>query len=153
MMQAWQLPSELQQLESDLSNRSLGEVSATLRRKVLDDVRSQLRIERSHARWQFAAAVAAVVLVWMNLSMSAIQATDFGFRCHEPSESIETIVQRIQQLVPDISAGEAQRQAILLRAGSNLVCYPDLSRNYDTLNRTNVRRLFRPEDDHEKWGE
>jgi hypothetical protein len=100
-----------------------------LRHRVLDDVRSRLRHEQSQSRWQFAAAVAAAAMLWMNLSLSATQATDFGLRPSRPSESIETIARQIEQLAPDLSPREARRQAILLQAGSNLVCYPDLSQN------------------------
>ena len=83
-------------------------------------------------------------MLWMNLSMSATQATDFGLRPSEPTESIETIAKQIEQLVPEFSPAEARRQAMLLRAGSNLICLPDLSKNFDALNQTNARRLFQP---------
>jgi len=127
-MEDWQLPSELQQLERDLSNRLRGDASVCLRPRILDDLRTRLRAERSRARWQFALAVAVVVLVWMNLSISATQATDFGLRLTRPSEPIEAIVAQVHRLVPEFSPAEARRQAILLRAGSTVVCYPDVGR-------------------------
>jgi hypothetical protein len=152
-MDDYQLPSDLQQLERDLADRWLPAASAGLRQRVLDDLPTRLRAERSRSRWQFAAAVAATVLVWMNLSMSATQATDFGLRPNEPTESIETTARQIEQLVPEFSPVEARRQAMLLRAGSNLICLPDLSKNFDALNQTNVRQIFQSKPDHEKCGE
>ena len=100
-MEDWELPAELQQLERDLGNCSLGDASTRLRQRVLDDVRSRLLAERSRSRWQFAAAVAAVAMVWMNLSMSATQATDFGFRRSGPTESVKTIAQQMQRVMPE----------------------------------------------------
>lgn len=123
-----QLPSDLQQLEVDLGNRSLPKPSDNLRQRVLDDLRTRLRSERSRSRWQFAAALAATVLLWMNLSMSATQATDFGLRRREPTESVETMAKQIAQLAPELSPEDARREAILLRAGVNLICLPDLSK-------------------------
>jgi len=125
MMDDWQLPSELQQLERDLANRSRQRASDDLRPRILGDLQTRLRAERLRARWQFALAVAVVVLVWLNLSMSATQATDFGLRLNGPSEPIETIAEQVHRLVPEFSPEEARRQAILLQAGSRLVCYPN----------------------------
>lgn len=124
-MEDWQLPSELQQLERDLAKRSLLAATAGLRQRVLDDVRSRLRAERLRDRWQFAAAVAAAALLWMNLSMSATQATDFDLRPQWPVESSAAIAQQIRQLVPECSPEEVRRQAILLRAGANMPLMPD----------------------------
>jgi hypothetical protein len=126
MMDDWQLPPELQQLERDLANRSRHRASDDLRPRILGDLRSRLRAERSRARWQFALAVAVVVLVWLNLSMSATQATDFGLRLNGPSQPLESIAEQVQRLVPEFSPEEARRQAILLQTGSRLVCYPNL---------------------------
>jgi hypothetical protein len=124
MMQDWQLPDELQQLERDLAERPRRKASNDLRPRILGDLRGRLGAERTRARWQFALAVAVVVLVWLNLSMSATQATDFGLRLNRPSESIETIAGRVHQLAPEFSEQEARRQAVLLRAGSQFVFLP-----------------------------
>jgi hypothetical protein len=124
MMDDWQLPLELQQLERDLSHRPHRESSAGLRPRILGDVRSRLQAERARARWQFALALAVVVLVWLNLSMSATQATDFGLRLNGPSESIDTIAEQVHRLVPEFSPEETRRQAILLQAGSRFSVIP-----------------------------
>jgi len=130
-MENGQLSSELEQLERALANRMLPEASAQLRQRVLADVRSKLRAKRRQTNLQFAAVVAAAALLWMNLSMSATQATDFGFRrnlMNESSESIETVARQIQQLAPEFSPEEARREAILMRAGSDMLYLPDLTK-------------------------
>jgi hypothetical protein len=102
-----------------------------LQQRVLGDVRSKLRAKRRQTNLQFAAAVAAAALLWMNLSMSATQATDFGFRrslTNESSESIETVAQQIRQLAPQFSPEEARREAILRRAGSDMLYLPDITK-------------------------
>lgn len=76
--------------------------------------------------WKFAVAAAAVAMLWINLSMSATQATDFGFRrsaglggFHE-SESIEVMTEQIRELLPELPPEEARRQAVLLRASEDM---------------------------------
>jgi hypothetical protein len=124
MTDSWELPSELRQLEQDLIARSRSRAFEDLRPRILGDLRSRLRIEHRSSRWQFALAVAVVVLVWLNLSISATQATDCGLRLDGPSGPIQTVADEIHRLVPDLSPEEARRQAVLLQAGSRLVCAP-----------------------------
>jgi hypothetical protein len=132
-MDNWQLPSDLQRLECELGSRSLPSASAQLRQRVLDDLRTSLRAERSRANWRFAAAVAATMLVWMNFSMSATQATDFGFRRNAgltetaTTESIESTAEQICQLAPEFSLEDARREAILMQAGATIVPLPDVT--------------------------
>jgi hypothetical protein len=74
------LPVELQELELELSRRAFSSPSPLLRQKLLDGVHHQLRMdEQARDVWRFIMAMAAAMLVWLNLSMSATQATDFGF--------------------------------------------------------------------------
>ena len=119
-MELWELSSELQQLERDLAQRPLPGASAHLRQRILDDLCSRRRTELARDRWQFAAAVAAAALLWMSLSMSATQATDFGLRPAGPSDSIEPTARQIRQLVPEFPVEEARRQAVLLRAAHHV---------------------------------
>jgi hypothetical protein len=127
MTDSWELPSELRQIEQDLIARSRSRAVEDLRPRILGDLRSRLRAERLRAHWQFALAVAVVVLVWLNLSISATQATDCGLRLHGPSGPIQTVADEIHRLVPDLSPEESRRQAVLLQAGSHLVCAPRMS--------------------------
>jgi hypothetical protein len=119
-MEPWELSPELQRLERDMAHRPLPEAPARLRQRVLDDLGSRRRTELARDRWQFAAAVAAAALLWLNLSMSATQATDFGFRPAGPSDSIEPTARQIRQLVPEFPADESRREAVLWRAGNHV---------------------------------
>jgi hypothetical protein len=53
--------------------------------------------------WQYAAAVAAALLLWINFSMSAVQSTDFGYHSRNYNVSTE-LNQRpdpeIQKIMP-----------------------------------------------------
>ena len=80
MVQDSSLPPELQRLEHTLAEHPRVAPPDDLRLRVMADVRSELRRERAHDGWAFAAAVAATVALWMNLSLSATQATDYGLR-------------------------------------------------------------------------
>jgi hypothetical protein len=106
------LPEDLRKLEDLLTERSRRQKpSESLRDRVFDELRGALPVdevltlpvaadvsidtsaaERRRNAWQFAIAVAVVVLFWMNLSMSATQATDFGFRraVSSSSDSVES---------------------------------------------------------------
>ncbi len=108
-MEDSQFPSELQQIERDLANCFLSVTSADLRQRVLNELRSRLRAERSRDAWQFAAVVAAAALLWINLSISATQATDFDLRPKGPAESVTAIAQQIRQLLPELSPEEVRR--------------------------------------------
>jgi hypothetical protein len=104
-MENEQLPPELQELEHTLASRSLPEPSAELHQRILADVQVQLRAERRSDRWRFAVAVAAVVLIWMNLSMSATQATDFGFSrnvSRASGDSLEQMIAHLDQVAAEL---------------------------------------------------
>jgi hypothetical protein len=61
------------------------------------------RVVRPYATWQYAVTVAAAVLLWINLSMSAVQSTDFGYQRGTPNvfdRSNEKTVQEIRELTP-----------------------------------------------------
>lgn len=124
------LPSELQQLERDLFQRSLPDASEGLRQRVLDDMRIRLRNERRRSRWQFGIGVAAAALLWLNLSLSVTQATNFGLQWRENDPSIEVAAEEIQRLVPELSAQEARREAFLMRVTFRMIPYPSLPADY-----------------------
>jgi hypothetical protein len=134
-MEAWQLSAELEELERALAARPLPGPSARLRQKVRGDVRRRALPERRRSRWRFAVTVAAAALFWLNLSLAATRVTDFGLRRNGPGESIEAACRQLKRLVPELSAEESRRQAILLRAGSTLIPCPDLSSSGIVANR------------------
>ena len=122
-----QLPAELEALQRELRERQPTHLPADLRGRVIGGVRAELARERSRGQWTFAAAVAAAAVIWINLSISATQSTDFGLDFRGEPPSVETVAEQIQRTLPEISRREALRQAVLLRAGSQLVCYPAVS--------------------------
>jgi hypothetical protein len=129
MTEDFPLPPELQGLEQRLAARPRPQPSSRLKEQVLGSLRSELRRSQGGARWAFAVAVAATVLLWLNLSLSATQATDFGLRLDGRRQPVEPIAAEIRQLLPDLPPHEALRQAVLLRAGAGVVPCLVLSAN------------------------
>ena len=129
-MEDFKLSDELLQLECDLFGRSLSDVPESLRQKVLADVRIQQRREHWGSRWQFAFGLTAAALLWINLSLSVIQATSFGFQQDQSHPSIETAAMDIQHLVPEFSSQEARREALLMQVATRTYPCPKLSGDY-----------------------
>ncbi|HEY4760028.1 MAG TPA: hypothetical protein VIH42_05550 [Thermoguttaceae bacterium] len=123
-MNDWQLPPELESLERELAARLTPDPSAELRLRITGGVYTQLRRERRQESWRFAIAVAIVVGVWINLSFSAVQHTDFLFKANKETPPVEQTAQQIQNLLPDMSESDAQHEALLLCSSSNLLMYP-----------------------------
>ena len=126
-MENHDLPPDLHELERDLAGRPRPVPPAALRQRVIGCVRAELRRNGSRNGWTFAAGVAAAVLVWVNLSLSATLATDFGPQPDRPRRPVEKVAAEIQRLLPGLSDEEARRQAILLQAGSDLRGRPTFS--------------------------
>jgi hypothetical protein len=85
----FELPPELLELEQELAGRQMPGLPPDHRGSVLAAVRQELAKRDSvrlilRRRWEFAAAVAALVLCWLNLSMSAANNTDFNLRQTSP---------------------------------------------------------------------
>lgn len=121
------LPPELEQLERDLIGRPRPVAPADLQRRVINVVRDELGKERIRAWWGFAAAMAASILLWLNLSLSATSATDYQLRVGVEQRPVQVLAEQIRQLVPEISEREVLRHALLLQAGSTLARRPELS--------------------------
>ncbi len=121
-----QLPAELQQLERELAGRPRPVPPAELRRRVIDGARAELRRNGSRNGWTFAAAVAAAVVVWINLSMSATLGTDYGPGPDTAGPPVDKVAAQIRQLLPELSQRDALRQAVLLQARSDLTLYPSV---------------------------
>ena len=119
-MENHDLPPDLQELERDLAGRPRPVPPAALRQRVIGGVRAELRRNGSRNGWTFAAGLAAAVVVWVNLSLSATLATGFGSKRGGTGPPVEKVAEQIQQLLPELSDEEARRQAVLLQAGSDL---------------------------------
>ena len=123
-MEDMPLSPELLRIEKELAARPRGEPSEQSRARCLDGLQAELRRQRAGSRWPFAVAIAASVLLGLNLSLSATQATDFGFRRSTQHLSSEKLAGEIRELLPDLSSEEAMRQAMLMRTASSLVPCP-----------------------------
>lgn len=121
-MQNLQLPPELKRLERFLTRGPRPVPSAALRQRVFSNVRSELRSKRISSRWRFGVALAASLLVWLGLSLGAMQATVFALQHHEVSPSVFEVARRLQQLSPNLSREESLRQAVLRNIGAEVNC-------------------------------
>jgi len=116
------LPSELERLERLLAFGPLPEPSAALRRRVLGGVRWELRSPQDLPGRRFAVAFAAMLLVGLSLSLSALQATLFAMPQRAVSPSIDEVAWRLQQISPRLSREESLRQAVLRHIGAAGSC-------------------------------
>ncbi|MGD0091617.1 MAG: hypothetical protein ABSE73_17000 [Planctomycetota bacterium] len=123
------LPPELREIESALAAQPLPEAGSAARGKILAAVGAELALKaraRQQSWWRFAAALAALVLLWLNLSMSAVNCTEIRFSPEEKDGDERAALAQIQDLIPDCTVKEAQRQLLLLRARTRLVSAPPL---------------------------
>jgi hypothetical protein len=123
-MESSELPDDLANLERRLAERPRLEPNADFRHRLLLAVRLELReggtllVRRSS--WQFAAAVAAAVVLWANFSMSV--ANDTNWRLAGDPQSVDTkaMSAELRKLFPDMSEEEISRQALVVQGGSRL---------------------------------
>ena len=120
-----QLPGDLQRLERRLARRPREGPPAALHGRVMAGVEAALRRQPSGG-WQMLAAAAAAVVLWLNLSLSATNATDGPLRARGTREPVERIARQIEQLLPDLPREEARRYAVLYQSGSELIPCPEL---------------------------
>jgi len=119
MTKASELPAELREIEAALAARPMPEIGGATRARVLAGVRGELAIKARTERWsglRFAAAVAALVLLWLNLSISAVNCTEFRLSPSESQFDEQTALAQIKDLIPDCTAEEARGELLLLRA-------------------------------------
>jgi hypothetical protein len=107
-------PDELMALENELQQLLAAAPSPVLRERVARRVADELRRMRRRDWLGYAAAVAAMLVLWANLSWSVSRATTHNWRA---GESAPISADVIEQLVPGISRREALRQAIVLTGG------------------------------------
>jgi hypothetical protein len=119
------LPPDLADVERRLLSRPAVEPSADFAGRVLSSVRDALRHRPAVAvapssAWRSWAAVAAAVLVGINLSMSAASNTDWHFTAEFEPAQVAALTAELQALAPELPASEVRRQALLARAGAEL---------------------------------
>jgi len=131
------LPPELERLQRDLAQRPAPAPSADLRDAVMRCVEVELGAVRPEQNglangrpsgwWAFAVAMAATVLVWLNLSLSAAHATSYSLHLASEPGSADRAARQIRELLPEVSRRDARRYAAVLLAGSNLIGAPDVT--------------------------
>jgi hypothetical protein len=114
------LSPELRELERALAARPRPAPPAELRDRVIGQMQVGLRRNGPRSRWSFVAAVAVAAAVWINLSLSATLTTDFDRRSHGAASPVGQVAEEIRLLLPELSENEALRQAVMLRATSNM---------------------------------
>jgi hypothetical protein len=120
------LPADLAALERRLATRPRVEPAAGLGPRVLDATRVVQR-PRSAASWRSWAALAAAVLVGVNLSMSVAENADWRLTGGVEPGQIDATADRLRAAAPELSERELRRQALLVRAGVGLTPTVDLN--------------------------
>ena len=122
-----ELPSDLADLERRLADRPRAEPSAGLGPRVLGAARLVLRPRPAAASWRSWAALAAAVLVGVNLSMSVAANADWQLTADVEPEQIDATTDQLRAAAPELSERELRRQALLYRAGAGLTPTVDLN--------------------------
>ncbi|MFH0938372.1 MAG: hypothetical protein V1899_03715 [Planctomycetota bacterium] len=126
-----ELAPELACLEMTLAARQTLVPTDELKGRVLLAVRRELgrRESRRLLRYDFwqIATTAACILVWLNLSMSMVNHTQW--KLHKNNDDSNTLVtmEYIRELAPELSESEARRQALLLKASARLIPAPNFN--------------------------
>lgn len=130
-----ELPPDLAALERRLIDRPHVAPSSDLDRRVLRATRNILNQPAGPASdgWRFWAAVAAAVLLGINLSMSMAANTDWRLTAHAEPGQLAATVERLRALAPELSEAELRRQALLTRAGAGLTPTVPVAPNWQYL--------------------
>ncbi len=99
------------------------EPSPQLRDRVLDAIR---REAAKKDLWRFAAAAAAVLMLCLNLGMSAANHMDWHVQPVRPRPDVRALAGQVRRLLPDLSELEARATVESMWAAQSLVMMPDL---------------------------
>ena len=135
-----QIDDKLRDLERLLAVRKSPCPSPGFSDRVLGAVRDELSRRRSSPSkrlgfWNFAAAAAAVAVVWVNLSMSVVNNTEWDFRQTGNGKERRILAEEIRELVPEMSKAEAAWRAATMLASAQLAKVPDYQRVAGRFNR------------------
>ncbi|MCP4379148.1 MAG: hypothetical protein GY794_23625 [bacterium] len=113
-----QLAHELTELETELANRNLAQVPDDLRRNVLADVRNQLHAPRrtSSNFWSFAAAVAACLMLGLNLAIASVSVSDYSPAVPVNTADVDEATRLVKKLLPELTDEQAKRHSMMLTA-------------------------------------
>jgi len=126
-----ELSPKLADLERRLANRPRIEPPPNLGPRVLAATQTALR--RGTLTWRAWAAVAAAVLLGVNLSMSLAADTDWNFGPTADQGTVKAAADRLRTLSPDLPESELRRLTLLTKAASQLIPAADLTLNRNTV--------------------
>jgi hypothetical protein len=127
------LPPDLAAFEQGFRARARSEPATALRQRVLTAVRQELRKHQRRSAWQFAAALAAAALLWINFSMSVANNTRWPFTTGVDDDRLQATADRIKALAPELPETEVYRQAFLAQGASSPVPAPALPSSPDRI--------------------
>ncbi len=126
-MEDFRLPTDLSGLEQELAARAIPEPSPELRGRVMAAIRQET-VESPAAGlagiWRFAAAVAAVLVLLLNLSMSVTNRRVWDVRGQPQQQDVAAVARKLRQIVPELSEEEAFRVVNTMESGPRLVLMP-----------------------------
>ena len=111
------LPDELEAIERALRDRP--QPSASLRCRVIQRVGDELHRSQQLAFWQYAAAVAASVLLVMNVGLSVARVPRTVI--HDAPADTAALAEQVRRMELGLSEEEIERQCLLLAAGARLL--------------------------------
>jgi len=132
-MSSQDLPPDLAALERELMARDRPSPPSALRQRVLDGVRRDHRRPPRLPAWQFAAAVAAALLLGINLSVSVANNLSGHLADGLDKERLDAEAERLRGLVPELSDQEVYRQALLAQGAAQLLAAPVPSSSPESL--------------------
>jgi hypothetical protein len=133
-----ELPPELARLERELALRPMPLPSAGLRQRIQAAASRRISPPASAMSMvEYVLALAAVVLLCANLSMSLANETDYGLSRSFDIARLDATALEIGRLFPDVTLAEARWQALPLHMGT----YPSPNRELPSLSMASGLRL------------
>ncbi|MDP6634764.1 MAG: hypothetical protein QGG42_07695 [Phycisphaerae bacterium] len=116
MNQKYKLPPELSELEASVANRRRDKADADLRRDILANVHAELQtpLKKSNNWWSFAGAVAACLLLAMNIAIGSVDVSDYSSDAGVNTTDVNETTRLVQDLLPELSREQARRHSMVL---------------------------------------
>ena len=115
-----ELPPEHLRLERELALRPMPLPSAGLRQRIQAAALTISPAASPMSMVEYVVALAAIILLCANLSMSLANQTDYGLSRRFDTARLDATAQEIAQLFPDTTLAEARWQALPLQMGTYL---------------------------------
>ena len=129
------LPPDLAALDQQLAELPQMQPSPALRRRIEVSIAEALSPEGRWSWGWFSAAAAVMLLLVGNLSMSAAVLTYVHMSSPRSTPVYSHSVDRLQELLPELSRQDASHHAVLLDAAGRIMPYPKMSATVHSLKR------------------